>query len=357
MAGNTLGNRALAEAFAGAGGGILSMVLCYPLMNLSTRQQVQKQPRTEVSSGSGERATTGAAADGRPATSPAAVVSSTTTYGGVVDSLIQIFQEEGVAGLYKGLNSALFGTAVTQFVYYWAYSAAKVSAQRVVSGESLLAVLSGAPSQSARLSELSVAGNMGVGFVAGALTAVVTNPIWTVNTRMMTSAKKGENTGGFLSVLGEVWQAEGVAGLMRGIGPALILVINPTIQYMVYSKCREYWLAAKKARGSKSPGTSGLEVFVLGAIAKIAATLVTYPYILVKSNLQAGKTDAAGGRRTSANDVIQRILREEGPSGFYKGLRSKILQSVLMASFLFLFQDKLLRYTITLVNLLRPVRR
>jgi adenine nucleotide transporter 17 len=112
------------------------------------------------------------------------------------------------------------------------------------------------------------------------------------------------------------------------LGPALILVSNPTIQFMVFSKCREYWLRTR-GRGS---ALSGLEVFALGAVAKIAATLVTYPYLLVKSNMQTQKS--AGG----ASGIITRIMSEEGPSGFYKGLRSKIMQSVLMASLLFLFQ-------------------
>lgn len=120
----------------------------------------------------------------------------------------------------------------------------------------------------------------------------------------------------------------GGAGLFQGLGPALVLVINPTIQYMVFSKVKEAYLRGRTR-------ASALEVFVLGAIAKVAATLVTYPYILVKSCLQANHT---GSGTLTATAVMSRILSEEGVLGFYKGLKSKIMQSVLMASFLFMFQ-------------------
>lgn len=68
-----------------AGGGVLSMVLTYPLITLSTRSQVEsKRAQTTV----------------REATR-------------------HIVQREGIGGLYAGLESAVFGISVTNFVYYY----------------------------------------------------------------------------------------------------------------------------------------------------------------------------------------------------------------------------------------------
>lgn len=326
IAGNapSLANRALAEAIAGAGGGVLSMALCYPLMTISTRQQVQKKKAESV-------ATTAPAADGEHKAeggAPAAPVAAAdkATYGGLWHTVQKIIAEEGVGGLYAGLSSALFGGALTQFVYYGAYSWTKATAQKMKYG--------------GQVKELSVGGNMVVGAIAGLITSVVTHPVWTINTRQMTRAKAGSGSSSFWKTMYEVYNEEGLAGLFQGLGPALVLVINPTIQYMVFSKVKEAYLRGRTR-------ASALEVFVLGAIAKVAATLVTYPYILVKSCLQANHT---GSGTLTATAVMSRILNEEGVLGFYKGLKSKIMQSVLMASFLFMFQDKLLAYTIRLVS-------
>ena len=61
------------------------MVLTYPLITLSTRSQVEAR-RAETS---------------------------------VLDAVRRIIAREGVAGLYAGLESAMFGISVTNFVYYY----------------------------------------------------------------------------------------------------------------------------------------------------------------------------------------------------------------------------------------------
>ncbi|KMU82910.1 hypothetical protein CIHG_00692 [Coccidioides immitis H538.4] len=75
----------IAHALAGAGGGILSMILTYPLITLSTRAQVESK-RAQSSS---------------------------------IDAVRHIIKREGIKGLYAGLESALFGISVTNFVYYY----------------------------------------------------------------------------------------------------------------------------------------------------------------------------------------------------------------------------------------------
>ncbi|KAL9114377.1 MAG: hypothetical protein Q9187_007476, partial [Circinaria calcarea] len=75
----------IAHALAGAGGGLLSMTLTYPLITLSTRAQVESKR------------------------------AQSSTY----DAARRIVQREGISGLYSGLDSALFGISVTNFVYYY----------------------------------------------------------------------------------------------------------------------------------------------------------------------------------------------------------------------------------------------
>jgi adenine nucleotide transporter 17 len=76
----------VAHALAGAGGGILATALTYPLITLSTRAQVESKKDHNLS--------TLAAAK-------------------------KIMAKEGVSGLYAGIDSALFGISLTNFVYYY----------------------------------------------------------------------------------------------------------------------------------------------------------------------------------------------------------------------------------------------
>jgi adenine nucleotide transporter 17 len=49
------------------------------------------------------------------------------------------------------------------------------------------------------------------------------------------------------------------------------------------------------------------------------------------------------GKYAGVADVVRRVYREEGMAGFYRGLDSKIVQSVLTAAFLLMAQEKLAR--------------
>lgn len=69
---------------------------------------------------------------------------------------------------------------------------------------------------------------------------------------------------------------DGLAGFWRGIGPALVLVINPVIQYTVFEQLKNALIKSRMARlPPKSQRGSGLamlndwDFFLLGAISKL----------------------------------------------------------------------------------------
>jgi len=85
--------------------------------------------------------------------------------------------------------------------------------------------------------------------------------------------------------------------------------------------------------------------FLLGALGKLFATSITYPYITVKSRMHVAGRD--GGKENMVH-AMRRITNEEGYVGFYKGIGPKVTQSVLTAAFLFAFKDVLYEQTIKL---------
>lgn len=286
----------IAHALAGAGGGILSMVLTYPLITLSTRAQVESKR-----------------------------AQSTT-----LDAVRRIVQREGISGLYSGLESALFGISVTNFVYYYWYEWTRAAFEK-------------AAKKAGRVSKkLTTVESMIAGAIAGSATVLITNPIWVINTRM--TARKAESEeqalpGGAparkaskstIGTLMELLQQDGPKALFAGVIPALILVINPILQYTIFEQLKNYVERRKRITPT--------DAFYLGALGKILATSITYPYITVKSRMHVASKDKA---KESINESLKRIVKEEGYVGLYKGIGPKVTQSAITAAFLFAFKDVL----------------
>ncbi|CZS99858.1 hypothetical protein WAI453_003512 [Rhynchosporium graminicola] len=293
----------VAHALSGAGGGILSMALTYPLVTLSTRAQVE----------------------------------SKRADSDFLNAVKRIVQREGITGLYAGLDSALFGISVTNFVYYYWYEWTR-------SGFEKAAIKAGRASK-----RLTTIESMIAGAIAGSATVLLTNPIWVVNTRMTTRKQNRETDEGLLpgskarrqpttiGTLLALVKEEGPLALFSGVAPALVLVINPILQYTIFEQLRN--AIEKKRRITPTIA------FLLGALGKLFATSITYPYITVKSRMHVAGRD--GGKESMAQ-VLRRIIKDEGCSGLYKGIGPKVSQSVLTAAFLFAFKDVLYEQTVKL---------
>ncbi|KAI9661423.1 MAG: hypothetical protein M1831_003156 [Alyxoria varia] len=286
----------VAHALSGAGGGMLAMALTYPLITLSTRSQVESK-RAKSS---------------------------------VFEASRRIVEREGIAGLFSGVESALFGISATNFVYYYWYEWTRAFFERA-------ALRAGRATR-----KLTTVESMMAGALAGSATVLITNPIWVINTRL--TARKEETAekglpGGFneaprqqrpstLGTLFKMLKEEGPLSLFAGVMPALVLVLNPILQYTIFEQLKNLLEKRRKVGPTDS--------FYLGAIGKLFATSITYPYLTVKSRAHvAGKE----GPKDNLFASFNKILREEGWSGLYGGIGPKVTQSVITAAFLFGFKD------------------
>jgi len=154
---------------------------------------------------------------------------------------------------------------------------------------------------------------------------------------------------GFIETIQHILRKDGIPALWRGLGPALVLVMNPVLQYTVFEQLKNLLIKRRTAKlrlgGSKTAvgGLTDVDFFFLGALSKLVATSSTYPYIVVKSRLQAGHEGAL--RYKSAFDGVLTIIKEEGVEGLYKGVGSKLVQSVLTAAILFAGQRRIYEIT------------
>ena len=84
-------------------------------------------------------------------------------------------------------------------------------------------------------------------------------------------AAKSKPSGTIETVL-RILHNDGISAFWQGVIPALILVINPIIQYTVFEQLKTHWRKKFKKLGN-------FDFFLLGAISKLAATGLTYPYM------------------------------------------------------------------------------
>lgn len=166
--------------------------------------------------------------------------------------------------------------------------------------------------------KLTTVESMLAGALAGSATVLITNPIWVVNTRMTTRKNDSEEqvlpgskpvkAPSTLGTLLALIRDEGPTRLFSGVMPALVLVINPILQYTFFEQMKQF--LEKKRRVTPK------DAFYLGAMGKLLATSITYPYITVKSRMHVAGRD---GPREDMLTTFRRIIREEGYTGLYGG--------------------------------------
>lgn len=151
-------------------------------------------------------------------------------YASTWDALSQIFDEDGLRGLYTGIHSSLVGVASTNFAYFYWYSIVRTLYQRSAAQD--------APS--------STVVELGLGAVAGAVAQVFTIPVAVVTTRQQTQ-RKGERKGFFETGREVIDGDDGVSGLWRGLKASLVLVVNPAITYGAYERLKDVMFPGKKS--------------------------------------------------------------------------------------------------------------
>jgi adenine nucleotide transporter 17 len=366
------------DAVAGAAGALLALLSTYPLMTLNTRQHTERR----AGGADAKRATTGRDGDSygtRTNAKPRRV--------SMFDELRAVAREDGgLKGLYRGIEPAVIGTVTSQTVYNYFYAVlrnASARRRRDAKGE--------APSA---LESLAIAS------VAGAINVLLTIPIWTVCVRMQaeraneedanalnldaapparrekknasnvvssffsssrTKSADGSSSPGddaspraddrsvkmkkkktFFETTAAVWHENGAAGFWRGVVPSLMMVANPALQYAFYERAGDSFLRRRRRenKNARAVKLTAWEVFLAASFAKMGATVLTYPVLLVKTRLQASEKKGTASY-DGAFDALRRIAREEGVAAFYRGMGTKMTQTVFAAALMFVTKEEI----------------
>lgn len=261
---------AVCNAVAGGSAGVISATVLCPLDVLKTRLQVYGLP-SNLS----------------PGTAPPGRI--------IISGLQHILKTEGLPGLYRGLSPTIVALYPTWAVTFSVYNYVR----------GLLR------SQDAKNGELSIQENILAASCAGIATAVATNPLWVVKTRLQT---QGMRPGvvpytSILSALRRIAAEEGLRGLYSGLLPSLAGVTHVAIQFPVYEKAKLY-IAKRDNTTVDKLGPGQLAICSSGS--KITASLITYPHEVVRSKLQEQGRVPHGAIRYIGNGLYKASVTEGG---------------------------------------------
>jgi len=169
----------------------------------------------------------------------------------------------------------------------------------------------------------------------GILTALATNPIWVIKTRMLsTPSSHAQAYTSMVDGARQILRLEGVRGFYRGLVPSLFGVSHGALQFMAYEQLKIY-------RGQSKPEGQGtltaVDFLVLSGAAKVFAGSTTYPYQVIRTRLQMYDADST---YRGASDVVAQVWRKEGIAGFYKGLGPNLLRVLPSTWVTFLVYEK-----------------
>ncbi|EST08388.1 Mitochondrial substrate/solute carrier [Kalmanozyma brasiliensis GHG001] len=242
----------------------------------------------------------------------------------MMGALNDIVKADGWKGLYRGLSPNVAGNSASWGLYFLWYTMIK---ERMSANDTTPDPATGEPRK------LSAGQHLLAASESGAITALMTNPIWVVKTRMFTTPQSVANTAssttakapevyrGLWHGLASIYRTEGVRGWYKGAGLALFGVSNGAIQFMAYEELKK-WRTSVAIRNQPGVDTSmvklsNAEYIVMSGVSKVAAILLTYPYQVVRSRIQ---NHATSHIYPNISTCIRLTYTQEGLRAFYKGL-------------------------------------
>ncbi|KAJ7712450.1 mitochondrial NAD transporter [Mycena metata] len=305
---------------AGAGGGLIASVATCPLDVVKTRLQAQR------------------------------AVQGHQGYEGILDTVKSIAKHDGVRGFYRGLGPTILGYLPTWAIYFSVYDGIKTAF-----GEAPLGV------QQERLYPAAqVKGYQPVmrehpwslhilsAMTAGAASTICTNPLWVIKTRFMTQSRTEVRYRHTLDAAMTIYRSEGIRAFYRGLVPSLLGIAHVAVQFPLYEQLK-LWAHA----GSQAP-LSNQSILLCSAVAKMTASVATYPHEVVRTRLQTQRRpllplESSDGmlNRIDRGGIVhttRKLVRTEGWKSLYKGLSVNLIRTVPNSAVTMLTYELLMRH-------------
>lgn len=173
--------------------------------------------------------------------------------------------------------------------------------------------------------------------MAGISTSVLTNPIWVLKTRMLSTLSQAANS--YKSVadgIRQILRNEGILTFWTGTLPSLFSVFQASLQFTLYDHSKNYLVKRKshnegaESKTDKSDkAESGnhelrtAEYMYASVFSKSVSMTIWYPTQLIRSRLQSYNFEK---EKRGIRSVVRKIYEREGVRGFYRGLSANVVR-------------------------------
>jgi solute carrier family 25 oxoglutarate transporter 11 len=231
-----------------------------------------------------------------------------------------MLKNEGLGGMYKGIDSAL----TRQVVYTGARLGLFDKFKDMTKDTEAPAILKSA----------------GCALAAGGIAAVIGNPADLALIRMqadgMLPAAERRGYNNVFAAFSSIVKNEGVGGLFAGAGPTATRAMALNLGMLGGNQ-----VATEKLKGMGLSG--GALVFTSSAIAGFLASAFSLPFDFVKTQMQKQKPDPVTGELPFSSSIAcaMKTLKEGGPLRFYAGFPTFYVRIAPHAMITLIAQDQL----------------
>ncbi|KAJ6619553.1 mitochondrial NAD transporter [Mycena sp. CBHHK59/15] len=304
---------------AGAGGGLIASIATCPLDVVKTRLQAQR------------------------------AIQGHHGYEGILDTVKSIVKHDGLRGFYRGLGPTILGYLPTWAIYFSVYDGIKTAFGEVPLGlQERLYPAAQVKGYQPVMREHPWSLHILSAMAAGAASTICTNPLWVIKTRFMTQSRTEVRYRHTLDAALTIYRSEGVSAFYRGLVPSLLGIAHVAVQFPLYEQLK-LWAQA----GSQAP-LSNQSILVCSAIAKMTASVATYPHEVVRTRLQTQRRPLMADmssdgmiRHPDRGGIVyttRKLVRTEGWRSLYKGLSVNLIRTVPNSAVTMLTYELLMRH-------------
>lgn len=289
---------------AGAGGGLVASIATCPLDVVKTKLQAQQYTRGQAG------------------------------YEGILGTVKSILKYDGVRGMYRGLGPTLLGYLPTWAIYFAVYDTIKDYFGKKSLGdvESVRHVLPAAQAKGYQPLERDHPWTLHLfsAMAAGATSTLCTNPLWVIKTRFMTQSRNEPRYRNTWDAIKTIYGTEGSQAFFRGLLPSLLGITHVAVQFPLYEFLKRW-----SSEGHQE--TLGPTQFLgCSAIAKMTASIATYPHEVLRTRLQTHKRPIGvhgqpidpQHRVPGIIQTAKSIVHNEGWRSLYRGLSVNLVRTV-----------------------------
>lgn len=290
----------------------------------------------------------------------------------------ELCRREGPRVFFRGMEVSALRSAVEKACYFFAYAALKRAYQTAAAAKAGAAVPprtttapegGGGGSGTVRSSSsppppIPALANLALGCLAEWAHLPLTLPVDALATAIQTSSSRsgGRSDDTALELLLTMWRGGSV---YRGVQTYYVLCLKPALQYTIFERVRAWILAGRRQPPSAAAEQqrqrqhlSALEAFALGMFSRMVATLVVYPFVRAKVQLQCSRSGSGcdsgtgstgdGGTPpptttppTSVWDLLAASYATGGVATLYRGLGPELTRGVLSAALMMMVKERI----------------